>query len=248
MTVYVTGIGWAGAAGMGTGRGATSFTLPPGELPAIARQDIFPEPDSRFGRLDAFSRLALAGVALALRDAGLERWTEPRAVAVAASTTYGCTETDLDYLATLGDAPGLASPQLFAYTLPNVFLGEAAIRFGLTGPTVIVSDEEGSGAAALETALEYLADGGDTALAGICDLARPARLPHLPSPGSEPPAGALFLVLERRPTLEPLGTITLAGGRRGAPDDPHELRTLAARLCTGNRADSPLTNTRKGTS
>ena len=112
--------------------------------------------------------------------------------------------TDLDYLATLGEAPGLASPQLFAYTLPNVFLGEAAIRFGLTGPTVIVSDEEGTGAAALETALDYIAGGGDTALAGICDLARPAQLPERP----DPPPGALFLVLERRPTREPLGALS----------------------------------------
>ncbi len=155
MKVFVTGIGWVGAAGMGTGRGAAPFALPPGKLPLISRQEVFPDPYSRFGRLDAFSRLALAGVALALRDAGLEKWTEPRTVSIAASTTYGCTCTDLDYLATLDEAPGLASPQLFAYTLPNTFLGEAAIRFGLTGPTLIVSDEEGAGEAALETARRW---------------------------------------------------------------------------------------------
>ncbi|MHB8835525.1 MAG: beta-ketoacyl synthase N-terminal-like domain-containing protein [Candidatus Methylomirabilia bacterium] len=227
MNIFVTGVGWAGAAGMGTGRGPTPFALPPGELPPISRHEIFPDADSRFGRLDAFSRLALAGVALALRDAGIEKWTQPRAAAIAASTTYGCTGTDLEYLATLGEAPGLASPQLFAYTLPNVFLGEAAIRFGLTGPTVIVSDEEGTGAAALETALDYVAGGGGAALAGICDLARPARLPARP----EPPPGALFLVLERRPTLEPLGSLGVPGRRQGNLDDTHDIRALAGRLC-----------------
>jgi len=231
MKIFVTGIGWVGAAGMGTGRGSAPFSLPPGNLPHISRHEVFPDPDSRFGRLDAFSRLALAGVALALRDAGIEKWTEPRAVGIAASTTYGCMGTDLDYLATLGEAPGLASPQLFAYTLPNVFLGEAAIRFGLTGPTVIVSDEEGTGTAALETALDYVAGGGGTALAGICDLARPALLPERP----EPPPGALFLVLEQRPTLEPLGTLSARGIRQGNPDDTHDLRALAARLCAGSR-------------
>lgn len=231
MKVFVTGIGWAGAAGMGTGRGPAPFALPPGKLPPISRHEIFPDPDSRFGRLDAFSRLALAGVALALRDAGIEKWTEPRAVGIAASTTYGCAGTDLDYLATLGEAPGLASPQLFAYTLPNVFLGEAAIRFGLTGPTVIVSDEEGTGSAALETALDYIAGGGDTALAGICDLARPAKLPERP----ESPPGALFLVLERQPTREPLGTLSAGGARQGILDETHELRALAGRLCIGSR-------------
>ena len=244
MNVFVTGVGWAGAAGMGTGRGPTAFDLPPGELPPLSRQDVFPDADSRFGRLDAFSRLALAGVALALRDAGIDTWTQPRAASIAASTTYGCTGTDLDYLATLGEAPGLGSPQLFAYTLPNVFLGEAAIRFGLTGPTLIVSDEEGTGSAALETALDYLAGGGETALAGICDLARPARLPAR----VDPPPGALFLVLERRPTLEPLGLIDTSGSGRGVPDDHHDLRALARRLCPGNRTASPPPHTRKGTS
>ena len=243
MKIFVTGIGWAGAAGMGTGRGATPFALPSGELPPITRQEVFPEPDSRFGRLDAFSRLALAGVALALRDAGIEKWEQPRAVGIAASTTYGCTGTDLDYLATLGEAPGLASPQLFAYTLPNVFLGEAAIRFGLTGPTLIVSDEEGTGAAALETALDYISGGGDTALAGICDLARPAQLPERPAP----PPGALFFVLERRPTLEPLGALHSRTLRGGHPDDTHGLRALAGRLCVGNRTDPTPHHMRKGT-
>jgi 3-oxoacyl-[acyl-carrier-protein] synthase II len=242
--IFVTGIGWAGAAGMGTGRGSTPFALPPGDLPPISRREIFPDPDSRFGRLDAFSRLALAGVALALRDAGIEKWTEPRAAAIAASTIYGCTGTDLDYLATLGEAPGLASPQLFAYTLPNVFLGEAAIRFGLIGPTLIVSDEEGTGAAALDAALDSIAAGGDTALAGICDLARPARLP----PGHADPApGSLFFVLERQPTLEPLGELTAPGTRRGKPGDTPGLLALAKRLCAGNRTAS-TSPTRKGTS
>ena len=231
MKIYVTGVGWVGSAGMGTGRGSTAFALPPGSLPHISRHEVFPDPDSRFGRLDAFSRLALAGVALALRDAGIEKWTAPRAVAVAASTTYGCTGTDLEYLATLGEAPGLASPQLFAYTLPNVFLGEAAIRFGLTGPTLIVSDEEGTGSAALDTALDYVAGGGGTALAGICDLARPTQLPQrfAPSPG------ALFMVLESRPTLEPLGVLSARGAQRGGPGDTHDLRALAARICGETR-------------
>jgi 3-oxoacyl-[acyl-carrier-protein] synthase II len=241
--IFVTGAGWVGAAGMGVGRGPAAFSLPPGFLPPISRQDVFPEPDSRFGRLDAFSRLALAGVALALRDAGIETWTQPRAAAIAASTAYGCTGTDLDYLATLGQAPGLASPQLFAYTLPNVFLGEAAIRFGLTGPTLIVSDEEGTGAAALDTALDYIAAGGDVALAGICDLVRPAQLPE----HAAPPPGALFFVLERRPTFEPLGELTAPGVRHGEPGDTEGLRALAQRLCTGNRT-APTSTTRKGRS
>ena len=36
----------------------------------------------------------------------------------------------------------LSSPNLFAYTLPNSFAGEAALRFGLTGPTLVVNGGE----------------------------------------------------------------------------------------------------------
>ena len=233
MKIFVTGIGWVGAAGMGSGRGPVPLSLPPGNLPHISRRDIQEEPDPRFGRLDAFSRIGLAAVALALRDAGLGGWTQPRAVGVFAATTYGCLSTDVDYLASVGAAPGLASPHLFAYTLPNVFLGEAAIRYGLTGPTVVVSDEKGHGTAALESAADYVADSDVAALAGICDLARPALLPERPAQRT----GALFLVLERRPTLEPLGELTARANGRWGLDGADSLHALAQRLCAGNKPD-----------
>lgn len=230
MKIHVTGLGWVGAAGAGVGRGPVAFALPPGALPRIASRELLRTPDARFGRMDAFSQLALAGVVLALRDAGIEEWKEPRAVGIAASTRYGCLQTDIDYLATLRPDPALASPQLFAFTLPNIFLGEAAIRFGLTGPSVIVSDEEGSGAAALDTASDYVASGGPAALAGICDLERPAPLPSLPA-GTP---GALFVVLERRPSSEPLGTLDTRRRR------PTGLIALAERLCGQGRPAAGL--------
>ncbi len=39
----------------------------------------------------------------------------------------------------IANGGNLASPNLFALTLPNIFLGEAAIRFGLTGPGFAVN-------------------------------------------------------------------------------------------------------------
>ena len=53
----------------------------------------------------------------------------------------------------------LASPNLFAYTLSNCFTGEAAIRFGLTGPSYVVGEPGPQGFTSLSLALESLADG-----------------------------------------------------------------------------------------
>ncbi len=164
MRAEVLGIGWVTAAGMGRGRQAAPFALCPGELPPVARKDIFAEPDLRFGRLDGFSRLGLAAIALALQDAGLDAWTEKRPVALAAASRYGCLTTDADYFDTVLPQQGrLASPNLFAYTLPNCFLGEAAIRFGLTGPAC---DPQRAGAGRPDAAA---AGPGDSRLGGGAD-------------------------------------------------------------------------------
>jgi 3-oxoacyl-[acyl-carrier-protein] synthase II len=153
--------------------------------------------------MDPFSRLGLVGIAFALRDAGLEEWREKRPIGLIAATTYGCLATDRDYFATvIPDGGALASPQLFAYTLSNTFLGEAALRFGLTGDALVVSEPRPSGLTPLGLALESLAgDGAQGMVAGICDLAPPDGIPTVP--GVRP--GAVFLVLEREP-------------RDGAPD------------------------------
>jgi 3-oxoacyl-[acyl-carrier-protein] synthase II len=186
MKAFVIGIGWVTAAGVGRGRRGDPFAMPPGEPAAFTRKDIFAEPYPRFGRLDGFSRLGLAGIALALADAGLDRWEEKRNIGVLAGTASGCLETDLAYFDTLLPEGGaLASPNLFAYTLPNTFLGEAAIRFGLTGSGLVLNDADPARFSPLRMALESLAwEESPLMLAGICDLA---------APGSAP--GSVFLVL-----------------------------------------------------
>lgn len=192
----VTGIGWATAAGVGRAGDATrDFSMTPGPLPTLTRKDVFDEPNPRFGRMSGYSKLGLAAIAFALRDAGLDRFAAGRPIAVVADTRLGSLSTDLEYFDTvLPGSGGLASPALFAYTLANCFLGEAAIQFGLTGPgSVVTEGAGGDGFAALRMALEGLACGEfDTALAGCCDIPTGAALP-----GIDPPLpGALFFVLE----------------------------------------------------
>jgi 3-oxoacyl-[acyl-carrier-protein] synthase II len=167
--------------------------MTPGAIPPVSREEIFPEPNLRFGRLPQYSRVGLAAVALALRDAGMERWETKRFAGIVASTRAGCLATDIEYYDTvLPEGGGVPSPGLFSSTLPTCFLGEAAIQFGLTGPTFIVSDPAGDALGGVRMALENLSWGEcGTMLAGHIDL------PGEPAiPGTRPPwTGGLFMVL-----------------------------------------------------
>ncbi|PLY00938.1 MAG: beta-ketoacyl synthase [Desulfuromonas sp.] len=173
MKARILGIGWVDGDGPGKGRGPRDCNLRSGELPRIERSDIFSNPDRRFGRLDDFSRLGLAAIALALQDAGLDTWEQKRPWAIIAASRYGCLATDHSFFDTvIPEGGALASPNLFAYTLSNCFTGEAAIRFGLTGPSYVLGEQGEQGFAALQLALESLADGeAPLAVAGISDLA-----------------------------------------------------------------------------
>jgi 3-oxoacyl-[acyl-carrier-protein] synthase II len=196
MRSWINGIGWVTPAGFGQGRKNPVQPLQTGELPIPTRKDVFAQIDRRFGRLDDFSRIGLAAVTFCLRDAGAEDWPQKRPLGIIAASRYGCLQTDLAYLQTLIPQQGkLASPNLFAYTLPNCFLGEAALRFGLTGNSLIINSADSSRLAALKMGLEELSfseQGG--MLVGIVDLPPPAELA-----AADDLPGSLFLLLENRP-------------------------------------------------
>jgi len=195
MTALITGIGWVNSTGMGCGRAYSCFEMTAGRLPEITRKAIFEQPYQRFGRMDRFSRLGLGAIAFALKDAGLEKWTRKRNISIIASTVYGCLDTDLSYFDTVIPQAGrLASPNLFAYTLPNSFLGEAAIHFGLTGSTYIISSPSAWRLQSLRMAMISLESGeSEKVLGGVCDLESPDLFA---ATGKEIP-GALFFVIEK---------------------------------------------------
>jgi 3-oxoacyl-[acyl-carrier-protein] synthase II len=192
----ISGIGWVTATNMGCGRNNNRFELKTGKLPDIARRDVFDVPYPHFGRLDRYSRLGLSAIAFALKDAGLDRWTHPRPISIIASTVHGCLDTDLNYYDTVIPEDGrLASPNLFAYTLSNSYLGEAAIRFGLTGTSYVISELTLSDLWCLRMALTGMHNGQfDIALGGRCDLG------HCPSysESDQTAGGALFFVVEKK--------------------------------------------------
>jgi len=202
MGAEITGIGWVTAAGMGRGREHQSFAMPRGQLPEINPADMFKKPYPNFRRMDEYSRLGLTATALALIDAGLSEWTRERDIGMIASTFYGCLGTDVDYYKTvIPDRGAHASPALFSYTLANGFLGEAAIRFGLTGINYVITEQRPTALAALQTALNHITRGAiEKILAGICDVGCP---PIFGEPDKAPP-GAVFFMLEKSPTKDRL--------------------------------------------
>lgn len=226
MDAYLTGIGWVTGAGLGWGNQGGDCTLPDLPLPPLTRKDVFPEPNQRFGRMSDYAKLGLAAVAFALRDAGLEEWANKRPIGVVASTRLGCLATDMEYHRTvLLNGGGLASPNLFAYTLANCFLGDAAIQFGLTGSLLVINETGEEGFDSLRLALEALDLGeAETMLAGICDLPAPDS-----SAGSiELEPGAVFLVLTAKPSAPPAhyGTVSLSDDGRLLYNGVHASRLI----------------------
>lgn len=199
MRAWIRGIGWVTPAGYGQGRQNHAQPLQTGELQIPQRKQIFTQIDRRFGRLDDFSRVGLAAVTFCLRDAAAESWQQKRAFGIVAASRYGCLQTDLAYLQTMIPQQGqLASPNLFAYTLPNCFLGEAALRFGLTGNSMIVNCQDQTRLTPIKLGLEELSWSEQTAiLAGVVDLAPPEEL----RADDELP-GSLFLLLDKDPHAE----------------------------------------------
>jgi len=190
----ITGIGWITAGGMGRGRQDPHFDMTPGHLPVVTRESVINGSFAHFGRMDPFSRLGFGGIALALEDAELHKWSDKRPIGLIASTVYGCLQTDRDYFDTTAHDNGrLASPALFSYTLPNCFLGEAAWYFGTTGLSYVIYDPQHDTLSSLEaTLLNIQLNEFETGVAGIVD-----------DPPDDPGAfqalpGAAFVVIENQ--------------------------------------------------
>ena len=196
MKIHVIGGGFVTAAGYGARSGQQPPVLVTGIPPIPKGKEIFSTPLTRYGRFDRYTKLGCAGIALAVRDAGLDTAQEKRAVGIVVSTAYESYSSDLAFYQTTLEANGaFASPNLFSYTLPGIVLGEMAIHFKMTGPTIITgeADDGGPGLTALRTAAEILQTGlCHTVVAGWLDSP-----PELLSK-KESLFGSVFCVLTRQ--------------------------------------------------
>lgn len=110
-------------------------TTAPGNGRAL--RTIFGRADDTFRRLDPTSRaLVLAGEAAGIADAlpAAERGD----AALVVATELGCLDADLQFARSLGTA--MCDAPVFPYTLPSTCLGELALRLGLRGATICLSN------------------------------------------------------------------------------------------------------------
>jgi len=221
-TADITGIGRIDSTGLWRGKdiksaamlNVMSEAMADGPLPDIPLDGSYPS--SR--RMDKYSRLGMTAIALALQDAGLDMWTEKRNIGIITSTEYGCLNTDVDYFDTVLPDGGIgASPGLFSYTLPSSFMGDVAIRYGLTGSSFVIQEKSARALTCLKLALNAIACGdADKMVCGVCHPESPSAFKKI----NRIPAGALFVAIEKKPAngfsygkvnLDKAGCITLNG-------------------------------------
>ena len=119
--------------------------LPP-DLDITARKLLGTLPE-RWGRMGLMGRAALVEVGRVLEEKKMLTEDSPSllpgwSAGLIIGSKKGSLTVDIEYAQSLKAGPGMASPHLFSYTLPNIPLAEAAIQYGLTGPVFcIISDD-----------------------------------------------------------------------------------------------------------
>jgi hypothetical protein len=171
MNVSVIAAGWVNSHGYGTLENGEEHLFSEGEtIYSVAKNSIFNRPVRNFGRLDRLSRITLATVALALKDAGIESSPVNKVnIGIIGTNSNGSLETDCDFFRDyLDNGRKLARANLFIYTLSSSPLGEASIHFGLKGPLLYTTCSENPLKSLLSTSMEMVAAAEtDMCLAGI---------------------------------------------------------------------------------
>jgi 3-oxoacyl-(acyl-carrier-protein) synthase len=111
--------------------------------------------------MDSLARLAVAAVALAVGDSGLElSERDPGDLGVALGTGYGCLGANVAFLEGIRDrGHHLGNPLIFQNTVPNAATGYIAIAQQARGPNATFASGWTAGLEALDFAVQQIADG-----------------------------------------------------------------------------------------
>lgn len=112
----------------------------------------------RFGRLDLFSKLALAAVETLQLEIPGKNIRHPD-MGISLGSQFGSFEVDVNFMRSKKGAGG-GSPILFPYTLPSTAIGEIAIRYRIMGPNTCFLAGTDSGLLALWEGI-YLVESGE---------------------------------------------------------------------------------------
>ena len=130
----------------------------------------------RWGRMGLMGRTALVEIGRVLHEKKMLTGASPSllpgwSAGLIIGSKRGSLAVDIEYAQSLKAGPGMASPHLFSYTLPNIPLAEAAIQYGLTGPVFCMISDDPYNDALLE-AEQWLTQPGSKTLmvAGAMDI------------------------------------------------------------------------------
>lgn len=210
-------------------------------------------------RVDHYSKLALLGAHLALKDAGLLGADLSR-LGVVVATGYGATATTFAFLdSIIADGDSCSSPTHFANSVHNSAAANLSIMLGIKGPSLTVSQFDMSVPSALLSARQWLAEGRvDAVLFGAVDelsdlvgYLRQRRCGGVHAAAMAPfdagrdssivGEGAAFLLLTRDDggraycAIDHVETGNLWGGRLALPGDALLLLGADGREETGGR-------------
>jgi 3-oxoacyl-[acyl-carrier-protein] synthase II len=146
--------------------------------------------------LDRCSALALAGCALALRDAKIETPVAGENFGITLGTHFGCVETMKTFWdKAMEKGARLANPLLFSHSYFNSPISLCAIEFGLKGTHGTFCAHENSGLEAMRAAFDAIRLGhADAMICGGVDALSPARA--LFAPQQNAGEASVFFVLE----------------------------------------------------
>lgn len=210
INIDVMGGGWITVSGIGCISDNQGFSMSQGALPKLRRQLLTTNPDQRWGRLDNYSKAGLIAASIALKDAGIDTTGSPEITGLVVSTVTGSAEVDHKYFHTVVPEDGLfSSPNLFAYTLPSCMLGEVSIRYGFTGPALVLSQKSPGMMNGIVGAVKFLNYGlCERVVGGYCNI-------EVDMIDTECKPGVVFLVMQKAREISPLvfnGTALLYNG------------------------------------
>jgi 3-oxoacyl-(acyl-carrier-protein) synthase len=222
--VVSTGMGAITSRGDVTLRGASTLSLhgeARSQIENFALETYLASPKTY---LDRCSALALAGSALALRDAGIEGAVSEENFGITLGTHLGCIETMKNFWdKTAEKGVRLANPLLFSHSYFNSPISLCAIEFGLKGYHATFCAREYSGAQAVRAAFDAIRLGhADAMLCGGVEALTPTR--ELCENGKAIGEASTFFVLENSEHASSRGVVS------ALPVDESWFKNLASQV------------------
>lgn len=180
----ISGAGWCREGECGMASKGRRISCSPDQLRRM--DEFFPYPVKQFGRFELQSRLNIAAVALALRDAEIGCRRDGRIdFGLVRTNDTACHEANWSFFSDYVECGrNLARGNLFIYTLPSSPLAETAIHFGLQGPLLYIRSD-GFILDAIEYAELLLDQGGLEGMLAIAERKRKAIALTIARPQSD---------------------------------------------------------------